>query len=753
MVHVSMRQGGQLAGDQVLYFRLERGIDRRLDRGLVALFQQADPQVRRQPRSARSLQLKRFLLGQLGFFPTESAGRDHPVQNAIPGLDRPLPIAAWVESLRSRQDPDQGGRLAGRQPAGVLAEHLLGRSLDARRTRAEPGAIQPLGEDFVLRQVQIEPDGTPRLDALSEPAGRPLDDQPSRLLGQRAAPLDHFPRAPVGGRGSTDGAQIHALVAVEAVVLGREQGIDDHRRHVVELHPGGAASIGYPTLQQHGSVPIEDPTVLLGLHPLGRNRPHQPDDPDQEPHGGGDQTVLRGHRSPGYPARMWFFLLATAFAQDRPELPYEMVSADYPIRVHWEREQDDRLAGRVMEAAELAWQVQVNELGFRAPVLPDGVHGPELDYYLIELGYAQAWASPDAWDDTVKGDGYSGTPAYMAIDWNLPEDMVDAFVAHEFNHVLQYGTDYNEWTLTIWEATATAAQTWTLGEEGAWDADVADFQSDPYLNSLGGDSYFIWYELYTAYFYEYGAALWMMHLDQVVGDGDGSAGPEIWDAVAQEGLPNEPDVIEAFAQVAGEPIGPALNKLARTRFLVADDWDARGLPDARDWPIEAKVPATDLDGDELPLTHIFAPALMPTGMGFLDMDLEGFDAGVKDPHLIVDVTSETALRSAVIVLWWAEDGTVGHVEDAGEVAFVELPIEGLTRVAVAVTNLEDSDWDGDRFLYRDGDQQVYLAFGEGPGTHTPGSGEPRACGCDSAGSAAIPLGWLFAVVLLGRRRD
>ncbi len=447
---------------------------------------------------------------------------------------------------------------------------------------------------------------------------------------------------------------------------------------------------------------------------------------------------------------IWLLLLEVANAE-RPELQYEQISENFPIKVHWDRDGDAAKAERILAAMDLAWAVQVEELGFRAPILPDGndggKHGPELDLYLIPLGASQAWASPDNYVDNVD-DGYSGTAAYMAVDHNLPDDLIDAFTAHEFNHVLQYGTDFNEITLTIWEATATCAQTWTLGEVGAWDADVADFQSDPYLNSLGGDSYYSWRNLKVGFFYEYGAALWMMHLDQVVGDGDGTAGPAIWEAVAQEGLPNEPDIIEAFADVAGEDIGPALNALARSRFLVGDDWDDRGIPEAADWPKRNKVPALDLDVGELPLKHAFDPPLMPTGQGFVDLDLSGWRPDLDDPWLIVDATSKKGKHSAVIVLWWAEDGTVGEEQDSGEIAFVELPLHGLERVAIAVTNLESSGWDGDRFLYRDGDQELFVDVAEGPGTHEPGSGAP-GCGCSSGTHPA----WIWLLVGLFFRRS
>ncbi len=203
-------------------------------------------------------------------------------------------------------------------------------------------------------------------------------------------------------------------------------------------------------------------------------------------------------------------------------------------------------------------------------------------------------------------------------------------------------------------------------------------------------------------------------------------------------------MVEAFAEVAGKPIGPALNDLARTRFLVGDDWDPRGLPDARAWPDANKVPATRLTPDDLPLEHAFDPPLMPTGQGFLDLDLAGWRHAWRDPYLVVDVTSASGRRSALLALWWASDGSVGEVQDTGGAPSVELSLTGIDRVVIAVTNLELPGWDGDRFLYRDGDQRVWIQVTEGPGVHVPGTGRPSGCGCASGpspGARWLAGGW------------
>ena len=214
----------------------------------------------------------------------------------------------------------------------------------------------------------------------------------------------------------------------------------------------------------------------------------------------------------------------------RPPSIGSIVSDRYPIRVHWNRAEDEVKAPLYLEAAETSWQVQVDEMGFRPPALPDSYDGPELDMYLAgspHVSSGAAWVDGESWPyvDLVPGDGYNGVPAYAVFDQNLREDWVPSYVAHEFAHVLQFGTDFSEWTTNVWEASATAAQHWTFGTVvGEWDYDVYAYQESAFAPSLVGDAYGFYYSYYLGGTFEYGAALWVMHLDEILGEGDGQKG-------------------------------------------------------------------------------------------------------------------------------------------------------------------------------------------------------------------------------------
>jgi len=227
-------------------------------------------------------------------------------------------------------------------------------------------------------------------------------------------------------------------------------------------------------------------------------------------------------------------------------------------------------AAATLEAAELAWAVQVDQLGFAEPVLPDDLGGPELDLYLAELDPWEGWAWAPDQTDHDPDDGRSAAAAYVAFDRDVPEEWLAPYVAHEFNHVLQYAYDVHEAAVNPWEATAVAAQKWTLGEAASlWDADVHDFQAVPWAPVLLGDSYVLADRFGVDGFYEYGAGLWIVALDEAFGDGEGSIGPLLWEATAQEGSVNEPDFVDAVADVAGG-LGPALDAIARARILWGD---------------------------------------------------------------------------------------------------------------------------------------------------------------------------------------
>ena len=426
-------------------------------------------------------------------------------------------------------------------------------------------------------------------------------------------------------------------------------------------------------------------------------------------------------------------------AAGRPSADFDVTSEIYPIKVHFQRPEDSAKADTVLEATELAWAVQVDELGFRAPVLPDGKDGPQFDIYLDRFPTFQGYAAVDWWKDAESGDGYMGASAYVVLSRDLPTRYIDSYMAHEFNHVLQWGTDFTEPTLPVWEGMATAAQHWTLDIDD-WVDEVPGFQDAPWAPALVGDSYEVWDRWGAGYTYEYGSALWVMHLDQLLLDGDGTGGAELWDALAQEGWVNEPDVVDAIQVVSGQNLPTFMNGLARTRLLVADDWDDRGLPGADGWGASEKVVRVERTVHPgQPIDIVFDPPLQITGQGFVELDIDQAD----ELTLMVRGDDEFAL----VLFWWSEQ-EVGEV--VAQDSTVTLDVSDKTRVVAALTNLGAEGWDGDDDAYVDGDQVLRVLLSHSKANPTPEREEVAvASTCSCQHGPTSPWG-LLLVALFAR---
>jgi len=407
-------------------------------------------------------------------------------------------------------------------------------------------------------------------------------------------------------------------------------------------------------------------------------------------------------------------------------LPDQLESSLYPIVIHFDAAasaDETTRAQAILDALEVSWDVQVDQLGFQPPVIPDAEGGPEFDVYLFEYFWGSAFVAADGWDDAVVGDGLNSASSYMVIDNRLPTAWVNSYVAHEFNHACQWATDFTELTLPIWEGTANAAAGWTFGADAGWDINVGSWQEASDWPALVGQGAYTWYGGGVGYYFEYGSALFVVFLDEKYGAGDGMKGAELWANAANEGFTQEPDAVDAFAATAGTTVGDALNHLAVVRFLTGDDWDDRGLIDAEDWAPDMAVPAAPIDGSTLPLLGQPLP-VQPyvTGQVFVDIDLSTLPAstGTGEPWLDVSLSSPTLLEAGLAVMWWDDADQVGDESAWGVDPTVSIPSEGLTRVVVAATNLGPTGWDGDDDPYARADFLLSVETRlEGP-TTTPG---------------------------------
>lgn len=375
-----------------------------------------------------------------------------------------------------------------------------------------------------------------------------------------------------------------------------------------------------------------------------------------------------------------------ADASARPASAGWADSATRPVRCHWQRREDEARCADVLAAAEAAWAAQVDGIGFSAP-LPDGEEGGSeaLDVYLtvdVTGGAGEAWVDCVGGDgtclDSDPADGKAAAPAYVVVDARTDDADLAEYVVHEFNHACQYASDWAEPFLVAWEGTAVAAQTWTLGEHSAA-SEIADYQATPWLSAVLQDGYLLEdYGLWS--WYEYGAVVWVLWMDQAHGDGAGSVGPALWAAMTQEGAGSEPDVLDAWGALAGDWRADLLAfTVDRARM------GGEGGPDWLAWAGDAARAWREAEGLSEPGSWTPAWPIFPLGAAFYDVDLP---AGARWSFA---AEGDEGVDWAVIVV-----GATDAVVAEGEAATWEA--DAAETVTVAVVNLGPPGMDADDVL-------------------------------------------------------
>ncbi len=437
--------------------------------------------------------------------------------------------------------------------------------------------------------------------------------------------------------------------------------------------------------------------------------------------------------------------------------PLAVGTVNDPVRgtyCHYASEADRDACLNVLGWVEEAWAVQVDELGFAAPI-PDGALGGSagLDVYLSSEGTggpggAYVICDGEQWApcvDVTPGDGRNGATAYMVIDPGTDAAVFRQYVHHEFQHVTQYATDFTEPSLSTWEGTAMAAERWTdaAAPLDAWP--VADYQAAPWASAVLQDGYF----LDDAYgfansWYEYGACAWLLWLDAQHGDGTGSVGPALWSALAQEGAENEPDVLDAWDVVAGGGRSAGawkgdLPAFEAERMRMGTDagpeYVAFAGSEAYAWR-EGMLDAEDSVSPTMPP--------FPLGMSLWDMDAHA-GATVR-----LTVAGDDAVEWAILAVQGAESALwTGADVASGDAAWTPAEDGGAT---IGVLNLGAPSMDADDAL-----ETASFTLTVTTDTSASAARTPAACGCNVATMASRGAGFSlllpgFLALITGLRR-
>jgi len=435
----------------------------------------------------------------------------------------------------------------------------------------------------------------------------------------------------------------------------------------------------------------------------------------------------------------------------RPSAVGAVDHVDLPLRCHYEDPVDKPRCDAVLEHIGQAWTIQVYDLGFHDPIFDDD---HIFDVYLSTDGTDGGAYVMGEGDDADPDDGRMGQASFMVLDPSITDAEMESYVAHEFNHVLQYSTDFVEPTLPVWEATATAAEAWTLSGYQVYGPWVADFQTHTWMGLLG-DGYVLWDDYGIWSYHEYGAAIWILHLDNVYFGGTGASGAALWSALEQDGWENEPDVLDAWGTVTGGDWTAALDEFVAFELISGNGALRPDWVDTHDDGHWGAVPYATVHAADLPTTVSPEFGVAPTGW----VQLELVDA---PEGLAVSVDSPEGVRLSLVA-----------VDDSGNAQFTRtLPatLEVSGDVQLAVLHLGGEDFDADNRLVLTG-MDVHLSLPEEDDTAVPedsgepdvpeDSGEPLDTpagtdgGADKGGCAtvgAVGGGWLMAMGLVGVRR-
>jgi len=293
----------------------------------------------------------------------------------------------------------------------------------------------------------------------------------------------------------------------------------------------------------------------------------------------------------------------------RPKSMGFVEDAETGLRCHWQRDKDERLCTDVLEAALISWQAQITHGGWPLPY-DDGQRGGSggVDFYLTTDagGGAYTWST---YADADPEDGRFASSSYVVIDPRVEE--LHLYVAHEFNHVLQFAVDTTEPSYVPWEAAATLAEEQSYPGEGSMDETAPDFQRTPWESVLG-DGTHLWEAFEIWSYYEYGSALWMSHLFHEWG----VEPVDLWWAMINETAENEPDVWDAVHFLTGDA------DTALVRFSI--ERGRIGRSDAADWLQDLDAPVR-LQGriDELDKVYRPPQLVQDLGAAFFDIQLDG----------------------------------------------------------------------------------------------------------------------------------
>jgi hypothetical protein len=276
---------------------------------------------------------------------------------------------------------------------------------------------------------------------------------------------------------------------------------------------------------------------------------------------------------------------------DNEYWPLTQKSGQYPMDVHYSRIEDGDRATRIVTFLDESWAMQVDNLGFSAPLDDGGKCGSDGRY------------------DVFIWRGWSGGAYVADIEPNLEtehddwttytviqneDEYLNTYVAHEFNHAVQASDDWGMTDSSVfYEMSASFAEAFAYPEsvsqglQDDWVPYLEDFQAWPESSLFGSAWSKNGENTDDETLYMYGASLYLHYLQQRYFPSDLSFIARVW--LANRNNPDEdrPDHIDALRSVLlsdrGITFEETITGFMQWRWFLGQYDDGAHFANGADW--------------------------------------------------------------------------------------------------------------------------------------------------------------------------
>lgn len=276
--------------------------------------------------------------------------------------------------------------------------------------------------------------------------------------------------------------------------------------------------------------------------------------------------------------------------------PLNLSSALRPLTVHYSRLTNETKALEMIMLLEESWTVQVDTLGFSAPLDDQGDCGADGNFdVFIWPGIDGAFVSSVGNNPATP---YQDFSTFMAIDIRgvIGGEFLNTYMAHEFNHALQASDDWTE-DAQHYEAGATFAETLVYPDENDWFFEMRDFQNNPQWS--------LFYDDFGTSWYTYAASMYLHYLYERYYPGDPGFYARLWRGMRSDVGDDRPDYFDALRLLLlterGVTLDETVVEFMQWRWFVDEFDDGAHFAKGAVWPHTVAV--TDIDASAIPIVH------------------------------------------------------------------------------------------------------------------------------------------------------